>query len=73
MRTSRSVLVAAAVSLLSLIGSSTLSAQKVKLTGTVVDERDEGDGLVVANLDGDTVANKRRQMPVLSHAVMWKK
>ena len=39
MRTSRSVLVAAAVSLLSLIGSSTLSAQKVKLTGTVVDER----------------------------------
>lgn len=39
MRTSRSVLVAAAVSLLSLFGSSTLSAQKVKLTGTVVDER----------------------------------
>lgn len=41
--------------------------------GTVVDERDEGDGIVIANLDGDTVAQKRRQMPVLSHAVLWKK
>jgi deaminated glutathione amidase len=41
--------------------------------GTVVDERDEGDGVVIATLDGDTVANKRKQMPVLSHAVLWKK
>jgi hypothetical protein len=39
MRKNRPVFVAAAVSLLCLAGSSTLSAQKVKLTGTVVDER----------------------------------
>jgi predicted amidohydrolase len=40
--------------------------------GTVVDERDEGDGIVLANLDGATVAQKRAQMPCLSHAVLWK-
>jgi predicted amidohydrolase len=40
--------------------------------GTVVDERDEGDGVVIANLDGGTVAHKRAQMPCLSHAVLWK-
>jgi len=40
--------------------------------GTVVDERDEGDGLVIANLDGATVAQRRQQMPCLAHAVLWK-
>ncbi|HMA22297.1 MAG TPA: carboxypeptidase-like regulatory domain-containing protein, partial [Gemmatimonadaceae bacterium] len=47
MRTNRSVFAAAAVSLFSLIGSAPLSAQKVKLTGTVVDER----GAPVPNVD----------------------
>jgi predicted amidohydrolase len=40
--------------------------------GTVVDEREEGDGVVLANLDGATVAQRRTQMPCLSHAVLWK-
>jgi predicted amidohydrolase len=40
--------------------------------GTVVDERDEGDGILLANLDGATVAQRRAQMPCLSHAVLWK-
>lgn len=39
--------------------------------GTVVDERDEGDGVVLATLDGATVAQRRTQMPCLSHAVLW--
>jgi deaminated glutathione amidase len=39
--------------------------------GTVVDERDEGDGVVIATLDGATVAQRRTQMPCLSHAVLW--
>lgn len=39
--------------------------------GTVVGERAEGDGVVVATLDGATVAQRRAQMPCLSHAVMW--
>jgi deaminated glutathione amidase len=39
--------------------------------GTIVDERDEGDGVVLATLDGATVAQRRTQMPCLSHAVMW--
>ncbi len=41
--------------------------------GTVVDERDEGDGVVMATLDGATVAQRRAQMPCLDHAVMWKR
>jgi predicted amidohydrolase len=40
--------------------------------GTIVAERAEGDGVVVATLDGDTVANRRAQMPCLRHAVLWK-
>lgn len=39
--------------------------------GTVVAERPEGDGVVVATLDGATVADRRTQMPCLSHAVLW--
>lgn len=41
--------------------------------GTVVDERDEGDGVVMATLDGATVAQRRAQMPCLDHAVLWKR
>jgi predicted amidohydrolase len=41
--------------------------------GSVVDERDEGDGVVLANLDGATVAQRRAQMPCLEHAVLWKR
>jgi predicted amidohydrolase len=41
--------------------------------GSVVDERDEGDGVVMANLDGATVAQRRQQMPCLDHAVLWKR
>lgn len=40
--------------------------------GTVVDDREEGDGVVVATLDGATVGHRRAQMPCLSHAVLWK-
>jgi nitrilase len=40
--------------------------------GTVVGERAEGDGVVVATLDGATVARRRAQMPCLSHAVLWR-
>ncbi|HEX3761663.1 MAG TPA: carbon-nitrogen hydrolase family protein [Kofleriaceae bacterium] len=40
--------------------------------GTVVGERAEGDGVVVATLDGETVARRRTQMPCLSHAVLWR-
>ena len=40
--------------------------------GTVVAERDSGDGVVVTTLDGATVAKRRTQMPCLSHAVLWK-
>jgi predicted amidohydrolase len=39
--------------------------------GTVVAERPEGDGVVIAQLDGETVAKTRRQMPCLEHAVLW--
>jgi len=38
--------------------------------GTVVAERDEGDGVVVAMLDGATVEKRRTQMPCLDHAVL---
>jgi len=40
--------------------------------GAVVDERPEGDGVVLATLDGATVAQRRTQMPCLTHAVLWK-
>jgi len=40
--------------------------------GTLVGEQATGDGVVVATLDGETVAQRRTQMPCLSHAVLWK-
>ena len=40
--------------------------------GTVVAERESGDGVVMATLDGAAVAKRRTQMPCLSHAVLWK-
>ena len=40
--------------------------------GTVTAERPEGDGVVVATLDGEAVAKRRTQMPCLDHAVLWK-
>ena len=39
--------------------------------GTIAGERDDGDGVVVARLDGEAVAKTRRQMPCLDHAVLW--
>ena len=41
--------------------------------GTVVGERASGDGVVIAELDGDTVARRRAQMPCARHAVLWRK
>jgi predicted amidohydrolase len=40
--------------------------------GTIVGERPEGDGVVLATLDGAAVAKRRTQMPCLTHAVLWK-
>jgi deaminated glutathione amidase len=40
--------------------------------GTVVAERADGDGVVIATLDGAAVEKRRTQMPCLSHAVLWK-
>jgi len=40
--------------------------------GTVIGEQPEGDGVVIATLDGATVEKRRTQMPCLSHAVLWK-
>ena len=40
--------------------------------GTVVAEQADGDGVVLATLDGATVARRRTQMPCLAHAVLWK-
>lgn len=40
--------------------------------GQLVGERDEGDGVVVATLDGATVEKRRAQLPSLRHAVLWK-
>jgi predicted amidohydrolase len=40
--------------------------------GTIVGERADGDGVVIARLDGAAVAKTRRQMPCLDHAVLWK-
>lgn len=38
--------------------------------GTIVGERADGDGVVIATLDGDTVARRRTQMPCMAHAVL---
>ena len=40
--------------------------------GTIVGEQAEGDGVVVATLEGAAVAKRRTQMPVLEHAVLWR-
>lgn len=40
--------------------------------GTLVGERAEGDGVVVATLDSATVEKRRSQLPSLRHAVLWK-
>ena len=40
--------------------------------GAIAGEQAEGDGVVVATLDGATVAKRRTQMPVLRHAVLWR-
>jgi predicted amidohydrolase len=40
--------------------------------GDVVAERPEGDGVVMATIDGATVAKRRTQMPCLAHAVLWR-
>ncbi|HEY0988153.1 MAG TPA: nitrilase-related carbon-nitrogen hydrolase, partial [Kofleriaceae bacterium] len=38
--------------------------------GTVVGELPDGDGVVLATLDGATVDKRRAQMPCLTHAVL---
>jgi predicted amidohydrolase len=40
--------------------------------GTLVDELDTGDGVVVTTLHGESVRHRRAQMPCLDHAVLWK-
>ncbi|HUS31222.1 MAG TPA: carbon-nitrogen hydrolase family protein [Kofleriaceae bacterium] len=40
--------------------------------GTIVAERETGDGVVMATLEGAAVEKRRTQMPCLSHAVLWK-
>ena len=40
--------------------------------GSVVAERAEGDGVIVATLDSATVAKRRMQLPALRHSVLWK-
>lgn len=40
--------------------------------GTVIGEQAEGDGVVIATLDGAVVAKRRTQMPCLTHAVLWR-
>jgi nitrilase len=40
--------------------------------GTIVGERAEGDGVILATLDSAAVDKRRTQMPCLSHAVLWK-
>jgi predicted amidohydrolase len=40
--------------------------------GTIAGERADGDGVVVATLDGAAVAKRRAQMPCLRHAVRWR-
>ena len=40
--------------------------------GTIAGEQPEGDGVVMATLDGEAVEKRRTQMPCLQHAVLWK-
>ena len=40
--------------------------------GTLVAEQAQGDGVVMATLDGATVQKRRAQLPSLRHAVLWK-
>jgi len=40
--------------------------------GTIVGERAEGDGVVVATIDGAALVKTRRQMPCLTHASLWR-
>ncbi len=40
--------------------------------GSIVGERADGDGVVVATLDGREVAKRRAQMPCARHATLWK-
>jgi len=40
--------------------------------GTIVAERESGDGVVVHTLDSETVTKRRTQMPCLDHAVLWR-
>jgi predicted amidohydrolase len=40
--------------------------------GTLVGEQADGDGVVMATLDGATVTKRRAQLPSLRHAVLWK-
>ena len=40
--------------------------------GTLVGEKPDGDGVVVATLDSATVEKRRTQLPSLRHAVLWK-
>jgi len=39
--------------------------------GTVVAEKDAGDGVVVHAMDGATLLKTRTQMPCLEHAALW--
>ena len=41
--------------------------------GVITSERAEGDGVLVQTLDGAAVAQRRTQMPVARHAVLWKR
>jgi len=40
--------------------------------GTIVGERADGDGVVLATLDGAEVAKRRTQMPCAEHAALWR-
>lgn len=40
--------------------------------GEIIGEQAQGDGVVMATLDGAAVAKRRTQMPVLAHAVLWR-
>jgi len=40
--------------------------------GAVIAEQADGDGVVIATLDGAAVETRRTQMPCLTHAVLWK-
>lgn len=40
--------------------------------GTIAGEQADGDGVVLAALDGATVEKRRTQMPCLEHAVLWR-